>query len=129
MKVADFVYSRKFFGDKPKDAYIASTDWVAKVLIARNSPLNNEHIVWNIHNVSDGGKPCFEIKVYVQFDEEENNERFCKICKEMHNSFFSNTNYNCDKCNKESYRKKLQKSLDVSIEKYKEDISNALSKF
>lgn len=56
---------------------------------------------------------CAIINVFYVFDEEDIEKVHCDICRETHNLFYCNRQYNCNQCSFAAYKYRKQ-------EKYKE---------
>ena len=48
---------------------------------------------------------------------------FCKMCKEMHCSFYINENYNCDSCNLKAFLNRIEEKAKVSKSFYKREFT------
>ena len=47
---------------------------------------------------------CAKINVYYLYDDQETINHHCEICKETHNLFYCNRQYNCYQCEFNAYR-------------------------
>lgn len=103
------VYQKKVHGDNYKDAYKKAVKWLATNIIS-NDELSNE-VTYNI--VKDKKRPSVTIKFYSGLNEKELEEKHCRICKEMHASFFINQEVNCGWCNTKSYQNRMCDTMNV----------------
>lgn len=47
---------------------------------------------------------CANIIVYYLYDDQETIDHHCDVCKETHNLFYCNRQYNCNQCEFNAYR-------------------------
>ena len=111
MQISEKYFERTFKAAKSKDAYMKVCKWLAINIIS------NRHLqdsTWKITKVKETPNwTKFKLELFCTLDDAEIADRFCKACKEVHCSFFINEEYNCNRCNMITFRKRLKESLDV----------------
>ena len=111
MQISEKYFERTFKAAKSKDAYMKVCKWLAINIIS------NKHLydsTWKITKVKETPNwTKFKLELFCTLDDAEIADRFCKVCKEIHSSFFINEEYNCNRCNMITFRKRLKESLDV----------------
>jgi len=111
MQISEKYFERTFKAAKSKDAYMKVCKWLAINIIS------NRHLqdsTWKITKVKETPNwTKFKLELFCTLDDAEIADRFCKACKEIHCSFFINEEYNCNRCNMITFRKRLKESLDV----------------
>ena len=129
MRISEKCYTRDFVSESPKAAYMMASEWVAKTILSKNANVEVSNLLWNIAKVKNADCPTFRLEIYFSYDENEINDKTCNLCKSTHSSFFINENYNCNRCNKEAYRRRLEQKTVTGVECYKEKISRVLDKY
>ena len=129
MRISEKCYSRDFVNENPKQAYLDACEWVAKTILNKNAKLDVKNLLWNISRVESSKTPTFRIEIHVSYDENDISNKTCELCQSVHSSFFINENYNCSRCNKEAYRKRLVQKTTTGCEFFKEKISRVLDKY
>lgn len=129
MYVSQIFYSRDFVNKDAKKAYLKACEWVAKNVLSKTSKVEVSKVTWRISRVSSESLPTFKLELFVTYDESEVSDRMCSVCKELHASFFINEDFNCSRCNKEAYRKKIKSKLDIGSSYFKEQIRQVLEKY
>lgn len=128
MNISQKFYEKEFSNDSPKQAYLDACEWIAKNILSKSSKVEVTKIAWRIVKTSKDF-PTFRLELFVAYDEEEVSSNVCSVCKELHSAFFVNEEYNCTRCNKEAYRKKLKTKLDTGCTWFNELISKMLEKY
>lgn len=96
-----------------KSAYLKGCKKLASVMASKKY----RNITTKIVNM---GENTFQFVVYTMLDITEEQSHFCKMCKEMHCSFFINEDYNCSRCNYKTFMKRMQEKLRISRSYYRE---------
>ena len=109
---------KKFTADTMKSAYIKAVKWYSTNVLSKDE-LHNVQVEFE-KGYDEQQFPTITIHLFVVLSEEELRERHCKICKETHNLFYMNGNYNCDKCDVNAYQRRADDMIRVKIEYYKE---------
>jgi uncharacterized paraquat-inducible protein A len=129
MLVSQKFYEKDFIDEtSSKEAYLKACTWVAKNILAKTSKVEASKVTWKIYNVTKD-LPTFRLELFVSYEEEEVSTQMCSVCKELHSSFFINENFNCDRCNKEAYRKKINTKLTTGCTWFKEQLSKMLESY
>ena len=121
----NIVYSKKFFqrkfvGETMKSAYLEACKWYATNVLSKDE-LHNVQVEFEKN--SKGEFPTVVIHLFAGLSENELRERFCKLCKEAHDSFFMNKNYNCNRCEAKAYQDRADDMLRIKLEYYRQLIS------
>lgn len=99
---------KEFAGTTTKQAFLNACKWYATYVIAPD----------RIHGISvefikHKTEPKVTIVLYATLDQVEAMEDHCKICREVHTLFYSNTGYNCDRCEVKAYIKRLEQKAAI----------------
>lgn len=105
-----------FSAETMKEAYLKATRWVAVNVVSKDELKD----VLVKYQKSTEKFPTVTVHLYVTIDETEIREEHCKICKEAHSSFFINENFNCSRCNVNSYQRRAEAKIKVKKQFYKE---------
>lgn len=108
MDFSQKVRSYIFVGVTPREAYITGCKQLAK-FIASSKYTNLSFKAQRIE-----GKSAFRFTIYTNLDLALSQKEFCKICKEIHCSFFVNEEYNCSRCNMKSFLKRVKQKSNIS---------------
>ena len=84
-----------------KSAYLKACKWVSSRIVSKEY---NNRVTWNISKVSE---TTIKLTVYAILDISGEKDKFCKICKDFHSSFFINEFYNCNTCKLDSFIKRM----------------------
>lgn len=113
MKCEELTYaykfgSKTFTGSTTKDAYMKAVKWYATAVISKDK-------IHGIHAefVKSKTEPKVTITLWAALDESTVREEHCKICREMHSVFYSNTNYDCNMCSVLGYLKRLEQKASI----------------
>ena len=128
MLLAKQIHKQSFKGESSKEAYLRACKWVATNIVSKEVELSD--VFWRIEKAPEvpSELPTVDLILFTTINESEDNKRFCDICKEFHKSFFINENFNCDRCNKESYRSRIRKRLESKSTFKKERLHYILKK-
>ena len=107
------ICSYKFHAFSEKEAYLQGCKKLANVMASKKY----QNITTKIINL---GENTFEFVVYTMLDITEEQSHFCKMCKEMHCSFYINEEYNCSRCNYKTFLKRMREKLMISRSYYRE---------
>lgn len=110
-----------FASDNEKEAYIKGCKQLAKFMA---SP-KYTNLFFKIERISSQ-KNTFKFTMYSEVDAKEEQKHYCKLCKEMHHSFFINENYNCSRCNLKAYLKRIEQRGSVQKGYYKKEIERRI---
>ncbi len=108
-KVATF----SFKATSEKEAYLMGCKKMAKIIATKKY----QNLTTKIINCGDN---LFQFIVYTMLDITDEQRNFCKMCKEMHCSFFINEDYNCARCNYKSFMRRMLEKLRISKSYYRE---------
>ena len=114
MKAISKVKEFTFTGNTQKEAYLKGCKELAKYMASKT----HQNLVTQI--VRKDNEVTFTIYCSVELLEPQ--QRFCKICKEMHTNFYINTKYNCDACNVKAFLNRLHSQLNVAQNYYKKEV-------
>ena len=120
MKYTERVFRKEFSDEDPKRAYRMTCEWLAKNVINREDEVGEYE--FKITKVKNAENPTYQLTLYASLDEKEVNDQHCKICKETHSIFFCNSHWDCNKCDTNAYRKRMQDKLKIKQEFMKEKI-------
>jgi hypothetical protein len=120
-------YEREFKDEDSKKAYLKASKFVASNVISKGSKVEVSKVTWDIVRV-EGDLPTFRLTLYFKFDDTELMKQTCDVCKEFHKSFFINENFNCNRCNKVGYEKKIEQKLLIGTEYYRKLLDDELNK-
>lgn len=107
------ICSYKFHAFSEKEAYLQGCKKLANIMASKKY----QNITTKIINL---GENTFEFVVYTMLDITEEQSHFCKMCKEMHCSFYINEEYNCSRCNYKTFLKRIREKLMISRSYYRE---------
>lgn len=111
MKIATKYYEKDFRGEDSKNTYLKVCKWIAKYVI---SDPHTSVTSWKITKTHDDLDGCiFKLELYTMLDLQEMDERFCKVCREVHKVFFENCEI-CNVCRKQAYARRMQDALSIS---------------
>ena len=130
MLVSEKFYQKDFVDEiSSKAAYLKACEWVAKNILSKTSQVEVTKVSWRIFKVEKAGLPTFRLELYTTYEEDEINNQVCNTCKEVHSSFYMNSECNCGRCNKEAYRRKIKSKLSIGSGYFKEKLDRTLDKF
>ena len=112
LRYSDEFYSKKFTGKNTKEAYLKACKWYATNVIAKDELRN----VYVEYEKRDEQSPTIVIHLYASLLEGEARAKHCNICKEMHKSFFSNEETNCNSCKLRSYQSRCEQHIKIKTE-------------
>ena len=105
LKVKSFTVT----GETEQEAYIKGCKHYAKYMASKKYT----NLSFKIERVA-GAPNAFTFTLYTNIDVNAEQRQFCKMCKEMHCSFFVNEEYNCARCNLKSFLKRVQQKGNIS---------------
>jgi len=99
------IASLKVFGDRHSDVEKRVGEKVLKIC---NTKLfdKTKSFSCDVEWVDDDTSAsfCAKINVYYLYDDRETIQHHCDVCKETHNLFYCNRQYNCNQCEFKAYR-------------------------
>lgn len=111
-KVKSFTFS----AENEKEAYLKGCKRLAKYMA---SPIY-KYLVTKIERTAEPN--TFTFTIYTQININEEQKKFCKICKETHKLFYVNDSYNCNCCTFKTFLKRTEERANISRGFYKERI-------
>ena len=84
-------------------------------------------MTWDVVRV-EGDLPTFRLTLYYKFDDTDFMKQTCEACKQFHKSFFINENFNCNRCNKVGYEKRIEQKLLIGAEYVRKMLEDELNK-
>lgn len=127
MKKNELMYSHKFAtkvfsGVSTKDAYMKAVKWYATNVISKDQIHGIQ-----VEFVKSKTEPKVTMVLYAALDESTVREEHCKICREVHTVFYSNTGYDCSRCTVMGYLKRLEQKANIKADYCKEVINRVSS--
>lgn len=113
LKVKSFLVK----SDNEKEAYIDGCKKYAKYIASSKY----KNLMLKVDRTSVKGEFVFTIFTNVELSGDQKN--FCKMCKEIHSSFFVNEEYNCNRCNLKTFLLREEQKLRISKQFYKEKMN------
>ena len=116
-------YSKEFFkknfeADTMKSAYLKACKWYATNVLSK-AELQNVQIEFE-KSKDEQQFPTVTIHLFAVLNEEELRERHCKVCREFHNLFYINQEFNCNRCDTKAYQKRADDMIGIKVSYYKE---------
>lgn len=109
---------KEFSDEDSKEAYLKACKWVATNIISKVEA--GSDTFWNITKKKDTRLPTFVLDVHTMIDSVDHEKSFCGSCKEFHNSFFINEEYNCNSCKFMAFTKQIEQRLVIKKQYRKE---------
>lgn len=114
MQYTKEVYSKEFTDAVSKQAYLKACKWLAQNVYV--SPSYSESIVVKIkkkdkRETKDGDLFVFEVVLYYSTNLVNAKDRFCNNCKQMHQTFYSNSPQ-CSECKLKVFFKKIENEVE-----------------
>lgn len=103
-------FEKQFVSADAKEGYLMACKWIA------TNVLSNKDLKDTLFKIVKAGNDdyfVFIVELYCCIDCKEQSDKYCKVCKEMHKSFFINEEYNCSRCNKRAYNDRLKSALKI----------------
>ena len=132
MNISTKFYEADFRSETPKAAYLKACEFVAKHVLSGNSKVEVDKVTWQVKRTDDRSVhnlPTFQLTLFYVYDEEVVNEQNCKVCKEAHHSYFINENFNCNRCNKSTYRLRMEEKIGIGADYFNKLLGDELNKF
>ena len=125
LKYIEEYAKRVFEGGSHKEAYTKAMKWIATNIIA-DSELKNSII--NIEKTQNKETQLPEIIVHLSvcLTEKEHRDRHCRVCREIHSSFFMNEETNCAWCKAMAYQRRLDEFIKNKKSYYKERLGKKI---
>jgi len=99
------VFEKKFKNEVSKEAYLEACKWISQKLV-KNSELN-DNLNYKIKKL-ESKIPTFIVEIYLNVDENNTKEMFCKNCHHLYNTFYQLDKMNCNECKMRAYRKHIE---------------------
>lgn len=115
------VLERSFSSKDSKKAYLKCCKWLAKNVVSKEKELG-QNLTYKVVKDKESDIPTFKVILYASLDENRVKEKHCEACKEMHNLFYINEQYDCNKCSVNSYQKRRENMLGILKSFLKEKI-------
>lgn len=113
MKIKSFIVK----GDSEKEAYLKGCKKFAKYMASKKY----ERISFTIERDTKR-ENAFIFSAFTTFNLGEEQRNFCKMCKEMHSSFFVNEEYNCSSCKLHSFFERTAQKMRISRSYYRHEM-------
>lgn len=119
---------KEFVDTTMKSAYMKAVKWLATNVIHEDNV--NRYVVYSIEKLVDKNVPTVKLTLHTRIPEEVPRERHCKICKEVHGTFYMGAD-NCETCKLKAYHRRvddiMSKEQSILREKMlaKEESKNA----
>lgn len=114
MKIQTFAVKAK----TEKEAYIKGCKKLAKYMASKK--YTNLSVRIRRSNDNPG---IFLFTFYTNSDLSEQKKKFCKLCKEYHSSFFVNEEYNCNRCNLNTFLSRVESKERISKNFYLKEMN------
>lgn len=122
MRCSVKVFEKVFEGESAKQAYMRSCKWLASHVISKRKELGNK-ITYEVEKfVDEDGIEKVRLVLFATIEEKVLEERHCTCCKEMHNLFYINEQYDCNKCSMRAYNKRREEALNNARKFLKEKL-------
>lgn len=125
LKFIEEYTKRMFEAHSHKDAYIKAMKWIASNIIA-DTELQNTVINFEKTYNKETQLPVIIVHLSVSLKEKEHHDRHCRVCKEIHSSFFMNEETNCTWCKLVAYQNRLNDFIKNKKSWYKERLEKKL---
>ena len=124
MQIGTKYFDIKFEAETAKEAYLKACKWVAKHIISDEGLKDS---VYKFIKVRESpGYAEIRLEVFCALDDKDVQGRFCAVCKEFHSAFYVNFNYDCNRCNMITFRKRLQEALSIKKDFKRQNIGKKL---
>lgn len=111
MLVSIEFYSQKFSNIDKKKAYSKATNWLAKYIVTSKD--ENVESTFKIEEIKNENLPAFKVTVYCSLNTDDEEDKFCEVCKTYHKSFFINQEYNCNACRHKTFIRRMKEKLAI----------------
>lgn len=111
-KICSFIVE----AETEKEAYIKGCKKMAPLIASKKY----KHTSSKIERVP-GSENTFQFVIFTNIDLGSEYRNFCKMCKEMHCSFYINEEYNCARCNLRVFIERTEQKARVSKGYYKKE--------
>ena len=117
LKICSFIAR----GENKKQAYLNGCKKVAKFWGSKKY----KNVSCKIERISKDENALLFV-LFTTLDLGKEKSQYCKMCKEMHCSFFINEDYNCSSCKLEGFFKKVKEKALVSKNFYKTEFKKEI---
>lgn len=114
MKIQTFAVK----AENEKEAYVKGCKKLAKYMASKKYKNLSVRI-----RRSESDQNIFLFTFYTNTDLAEMKRTFCKLCKEYHSSFFVNEEYNCSRCNLNTFLSRVESKARVSKNFYLKEMN------
>ena len=110
-KIRSYIFS----AENEKEAYLKGCKKLAKYMTSKKY----KNISFKIDRKDND---TFIFTLFTNLDLTKDKNQFCVLCKQYHTSFFVNEEYNCSRCNLNTFLKREEKKIRVSKNFYNSKI-------
>lgn len=118
MEVAMKIQTLAVKAQNEKEAYLKGCKKFAKFIASRKYT----NISVRVRRLEQNPN-VFLFTFYTNSDLTEQKKKFCKLCKEYHSSFFVNEEYNCSRCNLNTFLSRVESKERVSKNFYLKEMN------
>lgn len=114
------LYSKKvlvkvFEGETKEQAYLAGCKGIANYV----AKPRYENISYKVHIKKQDGKYIAQFTLFVSLDISEDQQSYCKICREKSRTFWGMESDKCPKCDMKYFCKRINEKLTIAYKSYK----------
>lgn len=102
--------SKVFTGQTSKEAYMKAVKWYATAVISHDH-IHDIHVEF----IKDKDEPKVTVVLWAALSESTTRDEHCKVCREVHTAFYSNTGYDCNRCNVLGYLRRLEQKAIIKV--------------
>lgn len=124
IKYSEEFYSKSFTAKSMKEAYMKAVKWYSTNVLSKVE-FKNVHV--QFIKEDEDKFPTITIHLFAVLDNQEDvKEEHCKICKEMHHSFFINEDTHCSRCSALGFQNRMERKINIKKGYYKEMLRKRL---
>lgn len=124
IKYSEEFYSKSFTAKSMKEAYMKAVKWYSTNVLSKVE-FKNVHV--QFIKEDEDKFPTITIHLFAVLDNQEDvKEEHCKICKEMHHSFFINEDTHCSRCSALGFQNRMERKINIKKCYYKEMLRKRL---
>ena len=110
IKYSEEFYSKSFTAKSMKEAYMKAVKWYSTNVLSKVE-FKNVHV--QFIKEDEDKFPTITIHLFAVLDNQEDvKEEHCKICKEMHHSFFINEDTHCSRCSALGFQNRMERKIN-----------------
>lgn len=118
MRYVEKVFVKDFVGENKKETYLKMWKWTASNILSASAGIKD--VMFDVEQIELGeDKVKFRLTVYVSLEEKEVNDTLCRVCKELHSSFFLSSE-SCNLCRAQAYRNRMVDKIGIKKRYFKE---------